>query len=55
MPRSWPDPLICVLLIGLFCLGADHLRKDLEEVLAVELETIMEAVGATGGFDNAKL
>ena len=32
-----------------------HLRKDLEEVLQKELDTIMEAVKATGGFSNAKL
>ena len=32
-----------------------HLRKDLEHVLATELEVIMESVKTTGGFNNAKL
>lgn len=32
-----------------------HLRKDLDEVLATELEVIMKSVKATGGFDNARL
>ena len=55
-PAPWPNPRSASRLRLLpISLGADHLPKDLEEVLAVELETIMEAVGATGGFDNAKL
>jgi hypothetical protein len=32
-----------------------HLRKDLEQVLATELEVIMKSVKETGGFSNAKL
>ena len=32
-----------------------HLRKGLDEVLATELEVIMESVRRTGGFRNAKL